>query len=91
MKEFEPIGRKAKIILYGSVAKGNYRLDSDIDLAIVTKDEKVKKNATQIANKILAKYGKLVSLVFLSPEDLRKSKPFIKEVLKGKVIYSGRS
>jgi len=32
------VGKKAKITLFGSVAKGNYRLDSDIDLAIITKD-----------------------------------------------------
>jgi predicted nucleotidyltransferase len=39
LKEFQPVGKKAKIILFGSIAKGNYRLDSDIDLAIITRDK----------------------------------------------------
>jgi predicted nucleotidyltransferase len=53
LKEFKPVGKQAKIILFGSVAKGNYRLDSDIDLAIITKNENLKKLALSIANKIL--------------------------------------
>jgi len=36
LKEFEPVGEKAKIMLFGYIARGNYRLDSDIDLAIIT-------------------------------------------------------
>ena len=28
LKQFKPVGKHAKIILFGSLAKGNYRLDS---------------------------------------------------------------
>jgi predicted nucleotidyltransferase len=52
LKEFEPVGKKAKIILFGSIARGNYRLDSDIDLAIITKDKKLVELAQSIADKI---------------------------------------
>jgi len=35
LEEFLPL--KAKIILFGSVARGDYRCDSDIDIAIISK------------------------------------------------------
>jgi len=91
LKEFEPVGKKAKIILFGSLATGNYRLDSDIDLAIITKDKNLMELASSIADKILAEYGKLVSLKFISEKDFEEEKnPFIKEIKNGIVIYDGR-
>jgi len=91
LKEFEPIGRKAKIILFGSLARGNYRLDSDIDLAIITKDKSLKKLSSSIADKILVEYGKLVSIKFISEEDLAEEKtPLINEIKSGIVIYDER-
>ena len=91
LKEFEPVGRRAKVILFGSVARGDYRLDSDIDLAIITDEEDLKKASSSIANEILVKYGKVVSLKFIKKEDFVKRKwdPFIEEVLKGKIVYYG--
>ena len=90
LKEFEPVGKKAKIILFGSLARGNYRLDSDIDLAIITRDKNLMKLASSIADKILADYGKLVSLKFISPEDLVKGKAsLINEIKRGIMIYDG--
>lgn len=77
---------KAKVIVYGSVVRGDYRLDSDIDIAVVTEDEKVKKLAERIADEIYFKRGKLVTLKFLSEEDFKKSSPLIEEIKSGKVI-----
>jgi|YelNatPaOPRAMG01_1025707.scaffolds.fasta_scaffold12381_9 predicted nucleotidyltransferase len=91
LKEFEPIGKKAKIILFGSVARGNYRLDSDIDLAIITKDKNLIELAQSIADKILAEHGKLVSIKFINEEELEKKKsPLMNEIKRGIVIYNGR-
>lgn len=91
LKEFEPVGKKAKVILFGSVARGDYRLDSDIDLAIITDEEDLKKFSSSIADKILVKYGKVVSLKFIREEDFvkRKGDSFIEEVRMGRVIYHG--
>jgi len=91
LKEFEPVGKRAKIILFGSVARGDYGLDSDIDLAIITDEEDLKKVSSSIADRILVKYGKVVSLKFVREEDFVKKKndPFIEEVKKGKMIYHG--
>ncbi len=91
LKEFELVGKHAKIILFGSLARGDYRLDSDIDLAVITKDKNLTKLSSSIADKILAEYGKLVSLKFISEEDLVKKKtPLIDEIKSGTVIYNGR-
>ena len=90
LKEFEPVGKKAKIILFGSLARGDYRLDSDIDLAIITKDKKLTKLASSIADKILAEYGKVVSLKFIEDKDFEEEgNPLIEEIKKGIVIYDG--
>jgi len=91
LKEFEPIGRRAKVILFGSVARGDYRLDSDIDLAIITDEEDLKKASSSIADRILVKYGKVVSLKFIKEEDFAKGKKdsFIEKVRNGRVIYRG--
>jgi len=91
LKEFEHVGKHAKIILFGSLARGDYRLDSDIDLAIITEDRSLKTLASSIADKILTKHGKLVSLKFIDEKDLEKEKnPLIDEIKKGIVIYNGR-
>jgi predicted nucleotidyltransferase len=91
LKEFEPVGKHAKIILFGSLAKGGYRLDSDIDLAIITEDKDLMELASSIADRILTKYGKLVSLKFISEKELNEGKtPFMNEIKRGVVIYEGR-
>jgi predicted nucleotidyltransferase len=85
------LNRWAKIILFGSVARGNYRLDSDIDLAIITKDKKLMELAQSIADKILIEHGKLVSIKFIDEEELKRRKsPLIDQIEKGIVIYNGR-
>jgi len=91
LKEFEPIGKRAKVILFGSLVRGDYRLDSDIDLAIITDNEDLMKVSSSIADRILVKYGKVVSLKFIREEDFVKRKwdPFIEGLRKGKIIYHG--
>ncbi len=84
LEEFKSLN--AKVILYGSVARGNYRFDSDIDIAIVTDDKKVRELAEKIADRIYLKTGKLVSLKFLSQKDFEKETSFIKEIKSGKII-----
>jgi predicted nucleotidyltransferase len=91
LEEFKSIGKNGKVIAFGSLIRGNYRLDSDIDLAIITNNFKTRKKATEIADKILIQYGKLVSLKFFTTEEFEKRKgerePLVSEVMKGKVIY----
>ena len=93
LKEFEPVGRRAKVVLFGSIARGDYRLDSDIDLAIILDgkaDKALSRLSSSIADKVLVKYGKLVSLKFVSEKDLNEgSNSFMREVRMGRLIYHG--
>ena len=79
-----------KIILYGSYARGDYRKNSDIDVAVVVSQKDVSKN-------ILKQMGQLVRLtrnisldiepVLLIEEEDRSG--FLKSISKyGEVIYS---
>jgi len=87
LKEFKPVGRQAKVILFGSLVRGDYRLDSDIDLAVITRDERLIKLSSSIADRILIKYGKLVSLKFIDEKDFEKGKtPLIDEIKRGMTI-----
>ena len=91
LKQFEPVGKHAKIVLFGSLARGDYRLDSDIDLAIMTRDKNLMKLASSIADRILVEYGKLVSLKFVDEEDIDKRNSSLKdEIKRGIEIYNGR-
>lgn len=90
LREFEPVGRRAKVILFGSVARGDYRLDSDIDLAVVTGDESLVRLALSIADRVLLEYGKVVSLKFIEEGDFAERRSwFMDEILRGIVIYDG--
>ena len=93
LQGFGTVGKKSKIILFGSVAKGNYRLDSDIDIAIITNDERTRRRSDMIANGILGKYGKVISIKYFTIEEFLKKRKqkdsFVMDILKGKVIYSG--
>ncbi|RLJ00175.1 MAG: hypothetical protein DRP03_01345 [Candidatus Aenigmatarchaeota archaeon] len=81
--------KDAKIVIFGSVARGNYGLDSDIDIAIISNND-VRERARKIADSIFAKYGKLVSLKFLNEEEFKKGKsPLVKEIRRG-IIWKTR-
>ncbi len=86
LEKFKALKGRARVILYGSVAKGNYRLDSDIDIAVITESEKIKNLAEKIADDIYISTGKVISLKFISSEMLKKNTPFLQEIKKGKVI-----
>ena len=83
LKEFKDLS-KTKIILFGSVARGDYTLDSDMDIAVITNRKEVREEAKKIADRVLFKYGKVVSIKFLTEKELRNSKePLVKEIKKG--------
>lgn len=77
------------VIVYGSVAREKSRPDSDIDIAVFSNDKKSKDKAAKIADKILFTNGKVVSIFFLSLDNLkdRWNEPFIRDVLGGEIIH----
>ncbi|MDI6801788.1 MAG: nucleotidyltransferase domain-containing protein [Thermodesulfovibrionales bacterium] len=83
----------AKIILYGSYARGNPRAYSDIDIAIISPTFKGKPLLAiqEQLSKILSKYLAVVEPIGYSYEDFKTAAPetLLGEIKKsGKVLYS---
>ena len=91
-KEFAETMKSDKIklmILFGSVARGDYRPDSDIDILVVSdyRKEIWPKISTIIGNTVLEK-GELLS-IHVMPEDIfnkTKDYSFLTNVLKEGII-----
>ncbi|MFQ6063887.1 MAG: nucleotidyltransferase domain-containing protein [Candidatus Bathyarchaeia archaeon] len=79
----------ATVLVYGSVAKGRSRIDSDIDVAVITENPEVKEEAERLADEVLLEHGRVVSIVYFSPERFKKmvDRPFIRDVLSGEVLH----
>ncbi len=71
----------AKIILFGSYAKGNFNEDSDIDIAIVLKDFK---NLIEIQLDLMRLRRKIDSRIEPHPfreRDFNKTNPIVNEIM----------
>ena len=87
LKDFKKV--PGTVIVYGSVATEKSRPDSDIDIAVFSDDDNAKTIAGEIADDILFKNGKVVSIFWLTLNNLKKrlNEPFIQDVLRGEVIH----
>lgn len=72
------------IILFGSVARGEAREDSDIDILVIwTGDESEGwRKMTGIAFDVLLDTGEYISVKVFLPQDLKTKTPFINNVMK---------
>ena len=85
-----------EVVLYGSCARGDYTEDSDIDIALLTKSDRlgVKKyeNAlAAIATEIAMKHFAIVNFVCLPYEEFEEKKTwypyFMNIAMEGEVLY----
>ena len=85
-----------EVVLYGSCARGDYTEDSDIDIALLTKSDRleVKKyeNAlATIATEIAMKHFAIVNFVCLPYEEFEEKKTwypyFMNIAMEGEVLY----
>lgn len=73
------------IYLFGSVAKGTYRDDSDMDFAIVLKEKKPKVDMAinLITDKLTERFKRKIQCFIITEEQVRKKRTeFIEEILK---------
>ncbi len=79
-------------VLFGSIQKGEERMDSDIDLLIVTDNKKkARKELEKQRIKIINKFGNVISPIILTEEEFKKkkNKPFAKDILKDYCLIKG--
>ncbi len=82
-----------KVVLFGSVAKGAEKLDSDIDVFFLIKDNKDKEKLgfalEKLSNACLETYGNRLSPYILSEQETKKKAraKFLSEINKGIEIF----
>ncbi len=87
-------GKVHAIIVYGSLARGEYTKDSDIDVLVIGKDKKDWKKVSEIAYEIdfENRFRTFLTTIFLTKDEfeyrLKAGDPFIHNVLKeGVALY----
>jgi predicted nucleotidyltransferase len=85
-----------KIILFGSRATGESKLDSDYDLLVIKKETEHRRKLAQQIYKLLYGIGIAVDIIVETPDrfEVLKDNPFLvyKEIEKrGKVLYERKS
>ncbi|ODS36042.1 hypothetical protein BEH94_04670 [Candidatus Altiarchaeales archaeon WOR_SM1_SCG] len=80
------------IVVFGSVARGTYNKDSDIDLLVVVRDHKIQKYLDSLAFDMTLKYGEVFGLIVRTPEEIKYliklGTPLMDAVLtEGKIKY----
>ncbi|MEW6069552.1 MAG: nucleotidyltransferase domain-containing protein [Candidatus Thermoplasmatota archaeon] len=89
VKEVRKLDKVQKVILFGSVARGEAKLTSDIDIAVIVakKDKTVENNVTEIVDKILTSARMRIVALTLTPNEIKQNRQFAKELEKGRVLY----
>ena len=79
-----------EIILFGSVARGDFSPLSDLDLLIITKDRlRTKKLFSKFAKRLYLKTGVIFSTKYLTPNEFEKAIDPFYQIIKeeGKILW----
>jgi predicted nucleotidyltransferase len=80
--------------LYGSVAKGGAKEDSDIDIFAVVKNKKMEEKIDDVAYDVGLKHDTLFTIITITPGELRRLKElesiYLEEVCKTGVVLYGK-
>ena len=76
--------RIESIILFGSVARGEAKEDSDIDILVIWKGDEAEgwRALTGLAFDVLLDKGEYISVKVIGVEDLKGENPFIRNVMR---------
>jgi len=78
------------IILFGSVARGQEREQSDVDFCIILNNVKIKKVIQQQILAIEKKYNKNINVVFTDPTFEKLDRQFIETLLREGIVLLGK-
>lgn len=78
-----------RIVLFGSVARDQEKLTSDVDIAIIVqkKNKEIERKITEVADIILEKSRITIIPILLTKKELKENKQFEEELNKGKILY----
>ena len=85
-----------RIVLFGSIAKGSERTNSDIDIFVLARDkqskEKLESSIEKLSNICFEMYGNRLAPYILTDQEFKQKKNLkvISEIAKGIEIYSGK-
>jgi len=85
-----------RIVLFGSIAKGSERTNSDIDIFVLARDkqskEKLESSIEKLSNICFEMYGNRLAPYILTEQELKQKKKLkvISEIKKGIEIFSGK-
>jgi predicted nucleotidyltransferase len=88
---FKRDGTVVSVAIFGSVARGEEKPASDIDVFILTRDKEGAKEKLQLAGeRVMKKFGNVVSAYVLTPEEFRRKQrtPTVREaVAHGELVF----
>lgn len=88
IKKAKKIRAIEKIILFGSVARGEEKLTSDVDIALIgRKDKNIDDKIIDITNEVLEKTRIKIVPILLTKKEVKKETPLSQELNKGEVLY----
>jgi predicted nucleotidyltransferase len=89
VNKIKKVGGIKKVILFGSVARDQEKLTSDIDIAVIMKrkEERIENEVNNIVDHILQKSKMTIIPIFLTEREMKENKQFEEEVKKGKMLY----
>lgn len=87
-EELSKLGETKAVLIYGSFAKGEENLKSDIDLMVIGKIDE--KNLVKVIRGLEERFCREINYIVLTPGEFEKRRkegePFVKNVLKEKRI-----
>jgi len=80
-----------KAIVYGSVARGNERPDSDLDLALLVKRKGrwINQLEAELRDRVLRRFGNTLSILIYTTAEFRKAKGALKREIESGVVIFG--
>ncbi len=91
IKELTSLESISRIVLFGSVARGEADQRSDLDFLVVLKNQNEKKKINQIINEISKKHDKTIQTVFTNKDFTGLDNNFMENLAKEGIVLYGKS
>ena len=81
----------ARAVIYGSVARGEERPDSDVDLLLVVKEKGMWVEGLQagLREKVLNSFGNMLSVLVYTPNEYKRISPTLKKDMENGIVVTG--